>query len=202
LATHEPAAVRRAQILEAALACFGENGLHASKMDDIARASGLSKGAIYWHFKSKEEIFLALFDQFEQELFRDWERLDAEDGTAPLETLRRVAELTLSRILETRLLLDAWTEFLRHPKSRTRMAAVYRQSRERLAATVQRGVDAGEIRPCNPEHIAATLTGLVEGLLLQAFTDPSYDPLGAWPTAWDAIARGLTSSSGTGSAGA
>ena len=48
MATHASAEVRRAQILEAALKCFGESGLHAAKVSDIASASGLSKGAIYW----------------------------------------------------------------------------------------------------------------------------------------------------------
>ena len=188
MATHAPAEVRRAQILAAALDCFGRKGLHAAKMDDIVAASGLSKGAIYFHFESKDEIFLEIFSEFERALFEEWEGLEQEDA---LETLRVVGETSLRRILEMRPLLDAWTEFLRHPTSRRRMAAVYRHSREQLANTVRTGIERGQIRDCDADHVAAGLTALIEGLLLQAFVDPAYDPLAAWPTTWKLMEHGL-----------
>jgi AcrR family transcriptional regulator len=54
--------LRRAQILEAAMACFARQGYHATSMDDVVRESGLSVGAIYSYFASKEDLFLALSD--------------------------------------------------------------------------------------------------------------------------------------------
>jgi len=51
---------RRAQILQAAMACFARQGYHATSMDDVVRQSGLSVGAIYTYFNSKEELFLSL----------------------------------------------------------------------------------------------------------------------------------------------
>jgi AcrR family transcriptional regulator len=188
MATHAPREVRRAQILEAALACFAKKGFHAAKMDDIVRACGLSKGAIYWHFKGKNEIFLALFDSFEQAIFAAWDQVD--EGNA-LDALRREGEIVITQVLQTRVFLDAWTEFLRHPKARRRFAKLYRQSRARLAATVGRGIERNEIRACEPDHVAAAFTALVEGFLIQAFADPSYDPRDAWPTAWEVFSRGL-----------
>lgn len=53
---------RRAQILEAAMACFGRQGYHLTSIDDVVRESGLSVGAIYSYFASKEDLFLALSD--------------------------------------------------------------------------------------------------------------------------------------------
>lgn len=55
-----PAEVRSAQILDAALQAFSEHGYAATRIDDIAAVAGLSKGGIYTHFKSKDEIFEAL----------------------------------------------------------------------------------------------------------------------------------------------
>lgn len=55
-----PPAVRTAQILDAALALFSEHGFAATRMDDIARRCGLSKGGLYAHFASKDEVFEAL----------------------------------------------------------------------------------------------------------------------------------------------
>ena len=53
---------RREQILAAAMACFARQGYHATSMDDVVRESGLSVGAIYTYFSSKEDLFLALAD--------------------------------------------------------------------------------------------------------------------------------------------
>jgi AcrR family transcriptional regulator len=55
-----PADVRIHQILDAALQAFASEGFAATRIDDIARQAGLSKGGIYTHFKSKDEIFEAL----------------------------------------------------------------------------------------------------------------------------------------------
>jgi len=56
-------AVRRAQILGAAATVFARQGYHGSRMDDIVKEAGLSKGALYWYFKSKEELATALVHQ-------------------------------------------------------------------------------------------------------------------------------------------
>ncbi|MGC3985630.1 MAG: helix-turn-helix domain-containing protein [Pseudorhodoferax sp.] len=58
-----PATVRTTQILDAALAVFSERGFSATRIDDIAAAAGLSKGGIYTHFRSKDEIFEALLSR-------------------------------------------------------------------------------------------------------------------------------------------
>jgi AcrR family transcriptional regulator len=54
---------RRTQILAAAHACFARQGYRATSMDDVVRESGLSVGAIYTYFPSKEDLFLALAEQ-------------------------------------------------------------------------------------------------------------------------------------------
>ena len=51
---------RKNQILDAATAVFARLGFHDARMDDIVQASGLSKGALYWYFKSKEDIITAI----------------------------------------------------------------------------------------------------------------------------------------------
>lgn len=58
-----PAELRTHQILDAALHTFARNGFAETRIDDIAHQAGLSKGGVYTHFKSKEEIFEALLDR-------------------------------------------------------------------------------------------------------------------------------------------
>ncbi|MBI3814338.1 MAG: helix-turn-helix transcriptional regulator, partial [Nitrospinae bacterium] len=55
--------VRRKQILESAIRCISRQGYHQTTMDDIASEAGLSKGALYWYFKSKDEILTAMCRQ-------------------------------------------------------------------------------------------------------------------------------------------
>ena len=54
----------RQRILDAAIDVFSQKGYHDARVDDIVDASGTSKGAVYFHFKSKQQIFLAIIDQF------------------------------------------------------------------------------------------------------------------------------------------
>ncbi|HEU5144340.1 MAG TPA: TetR/AcrR family transcriptional regulator [Dermatophilaceae bacterium] len=63
-----PRTERRAQLLEAALAVFVENGYHQAAMDDIAARAGVSKPVLYQHFPGKLELYLALIDRHAREL--------------------------------------------------------------------------------------------------------------------------------------
>jgi len=59
---------RQQQILDAALACFSENGFHQTGMADIVRRAGLSHGAVYLYFQSKDDLIEALaVDRHRQE---------------------------------------------------------------------------------------------------------------------------------------
>ena len=60
---HLPEEVRREQILDAARKCFVEKGYFPTRMEDIAKSAGLSKGGIYFHFEGKRQIFDALVRQ-------------------------------------------------------------------------------------------------------------------------------------------
>lgn len=182
---------RRAQILEAAFRVFAERGYHASRMDDLVRESGLSKGSLYWHFESKEDVFLAVFDALEAELFAAWDDEETHDHPV-MRMLEREGEIALARLVGEREALGAWMEFLMHPAARDRMQLTYERSRERLAGLVRRGIDAGEIRTdVAVDETAALFTGIVEGLVLQAFLDPGFDAVVAWQRSWPVVQRGL-----------
>lgn len=185
-----PPAERREQILAAALRCFAGHGYHTATMDHLAREAGLSKGSLYWHFSSKEEVFLALFDAFSAELFSAWEETAQHPGSA-LELLRRQGEIAIEYMTSQLALLDAWVEFLAHRAARERMADAYRTSRALLGDWIRRGIEAGEVRPLGVESTAALATAVVEGLMLQAVVDPDFDPRAHWSEAFETIRRGL-----------
>ena len=60
----------RGAILKAGRDLFGGQGFHATSMDQIARAIGMAKGAVYHHFKTKEAVFEAVFEEASEELVR------------------------------------------------------------------------------------------------------------------------------------
>jgi AcrR family transcriptional regulator len=83
-----PRTERRAQLLEAALSVFTENGYHQAAMDDIAARAGVSKPVLYQHFPGKLELYLALIDRHASELeqlVRD--ALALEDNKARIRTM-------------------------------------------------------------------------------------------------------------------
>ena len=79
--------LRKNEILEAALHCFSSKGYHLTTVDDIVKACGLSKGAVYHYFKSKEEIFLSLLQRRSDAVLQELaEKLSTIPS--PLEKLR------------------------------------------------------------------------------------------------------------------
>lgn len=62
MAVRLPAARRRRQLLDVALTAFAERGFHATSMDDIAEAAGVTKPVLYQHFTSKRDLYLELLD--------------------------------------------------------------------------------------------------------------------------------------------
>ena len=61
-------------IFKAAIEVFAESGFDQAKMDDIAKAAGVAKGTIYYHFKSKEELFVGLMNEGVQKLIDSAQR--------------------------------------------------------------------------------------------------------------------------------
>ena len=75
---------RKLQIMEAAQAVVVNKGYDQSRMDDIVQKSQLSKGAIYWYFNSKKDIYLSLvdhwFDRYSQGVINHLEKTDTASG--------------------------------------------------------------------------------------------------------------------------
>lgn len=87
--TKEEAAVTRASVLKAALSVFSSKGYAAATLDDVARTARVTRGAIYWHFKSKADLYNTLIDELSARGAELVQQAVAEGGTF-LEILRRV----------------------------------------------------------------------------------------------------------------
>jgi AcrR family transcriptional regulator len=101
---------RRTQILEAAMQVFAERGFHQARMDDIAERSGLSKGALYLYYTSKDAIIAALMRSlFTLELRGTRALLDAPDPVA--ERLIAITRMFTSELERMSFALPVLLEF-------------------------------------------------------------------------------------------
>jgi AcrR family transcriptional regulator len=166
--------VTRAKLLEAAFNVFAAQGYTGATIDAIVQAAGYSKGAFYFHFSSKEEVFLEVL----------WSRARAEEqnlrsageGAAgkPLDLLRGVAAYLgpgADDPLWPALLLEFWSHASRNQRVREGVASVARFRRDALLSALQAASDAGVIRPTlKLEHCADLLLTIGDGLVTRAGT--------------------------------
>jgi AcrR family transcriptional regulator len=167
---------RRGQILDAATAVFAERGFHEARMDDIAEKSGLSKGALYLYYKSKDAIIAALMRQFFKLGMRDLHKLREQEGTVAERLIAYSRHLAGEMRRMTAVVSLAWEFYAiaaRQQVVREYLKVYFAEYRTALVELVQDGIDRGELRAGNATEIATTLTGLYEGLALLAVVDAS-----------------------------
>lgn len=95
--TRIEAAETRSNILDAAERVFDQRGVSHTSLEDIARAAGVTRGAIYWHFKNKSEVFTAMVDRVTLPMEEMVERSTDADAPDPLALLKEAALSTLRR---------------------------------------------------------------------------------------------------------
>jgi AcrR family transcriptional regulator len=110
---------RRSQILDAAWTCFALKGYHQATMQDICQESGLSPGAIYRYFESKEAILKAINER-SQEMGRALVEEARSLVGGPLNTLEVIGQTMLSYFRDpmaettTRINIEIWPEIIRN----------------------------------------------------------------------------------------
>jgi AcrR family transcriptional regulator len=166
---------RRQTILAAALSCFTRKGYDGTTMDDIAAELPFSKGLLYYYFKSKRELFLALLQHWATTSVQNWEALlSSEDD--PTASLRRSAafatQLLTSSADLVRVEMEFWGQLGREQDVREAFRDIFAQFRHQLAAVIREGIAAGQFRRVNAHALAAALVGMYDGLALQAVVQP------------------------------
>ena len=161
--------VRIDQILTAATAVFARQGFHDARMDDIVDESGLSKGALYWYFKSKDDIISAiLVNLFEREL-ADLQHLITDEGSAS-QRIMDFARHSMEDIKRMMRILPITYEFyalaFRNTKVRKTLRKYLRNYVEVLLPIIRQGIQQAEFRPVDPKEAAIALGAVIEGTTL------------------------------------
>ncbi|GAB3249832.1 TetR family transcriptional regulator [Chitinimonas naiadis] len=98
--TKEQAAETREQLLDAAERVFCSKGVAQTTLDDIAREAGLTRGALYWHFKNKTDLFSAMCDRVSLPMQAMLDASVAEPHNDPLGRLSRDGAKILRQVSE------------------------------------------------------------------------------------------------------
>jgi AcrR family transcriptional regulator len=191
--------VRRREILEAALRIFARKGYSAASMADITRESGLTRGGIYWHFSSKWEIFLEMFREHRRHNLSLWERIE-EIGLTP-DALVEGGLLFMDELIHNpwvaKVYKEVEIEAVRREEIRGEYNAMYDEIRARISAQLQRGVQAGLIRPLDTDSLAYSLVALVDGILTQYWlSGDSLDYRRVWRETCAVLLQGIRAAGG------
>ncbi len=176
----------KSKILEASVKLFSARGFNAASVDDICAEAGVSKGAFYHHFESKQALFLALLDLWLQTI----------DQTIEASRHRTVPEIFLQiteafpYLFKTAneglpMFLEFWLQASRDPQLWQASVLPYRRYHKLFANLIKQGVDEGSFVEVDPELTARMIISTAMGMLLQSLLDPK----GA---KWEKVAREST----------
>jgi len=167
---------RRRELLDAARDLFAAKGFEKTNVSDIAARAGVSQGTIYWYFKSKVELLMAVFEDWLAGLVRDYSSIVTEPGTTE-DRLRLYAQAVARRMEEAEELIpieaEFWALIFRSDAIRHRFRELFRQLRTTTAELIRQGMASGELRAdVNPEHVASIAIAVYDGLVLQWAAEP------------------------------
>jgi TetR/AcrR family transcriptional regulator, transcriptional repressor of aconitase len=161
---------RREQILAAARRCFLRDGFHATSMQDLFAESGLSAGAVYSYFASKDDVIAAIAEDNILGVTEMIETIAAQQPARPVgEVLADIMDVVRAREAQdglATLTVIVWSEALRDPTLAARFTALVTRVRASLADVMRQR--PGNLPGDVPDDVlASALLSLIPGYLLQ-----------------------------------
>lgn len=176
--TKEDALATRHQLLDAAECVFAEKGVSRTSLNDIALAAGASRGAIYWHFRNKADLFNAMMERTTLPMEQDLQQAGREPGQDPLAgLLRSIADAMhriehderTRRVFEVATLKVEYVDELMAVRTRHRRVQadnVSQMERSLQEALAQRGLSPPLPVAMLAQGLYALLVGLIHSWLL------------------------------------
>jgi len=171
----------RARLLEAAARVYARHGFAGATLEEVASEAGFTKGAVYAHFGSRENLLLALVEEhFAKEVAEQLELFDRDRVTweRPLAGSDRWMEDLQENPDRFRLFVELWVHAQREEPLRVRLAQAFtplRATLARFAAQSAADVDL-EVSPHADEQFANVMLGFGLGLGMLKLTDPAAVP--------------------------
>jgi AcrR family transcriptional regulator len=166
----------QARLLDAAEEVFVRDGFESAQLDAIAAAAGRSKGAVYTHFKSKEDLFLALFEN-RTRLIIDELTDSLRKCTSRQQSLQTFREFYVGLVKDKAwpiLTLEFKLFALRHPESKERLRKAFEMSKTTNGGGIHEQMFGKLSRTENEDNDLSlmTLGPIVSGLILESYFEP------------------------------
>ena len=165
----------RNHILEAGHRLFSKEGYDACGVAEICQAAGVSKGAFYHHFPSKQTVFLALMDVWMGGLETGFSLMRQQTHNVPdamLSMAEMIGSVYQAADVRMSIILEFWTQAFRDPEIWQAAISPYRRYQAYFTELIREGMAEGSLAAADPELAGRTLVALAMGLLLQALFDP------------------------------
>tara|TARA_Y100000034_G_scaffold22447_1_gene25921 strand:+ start:306 stop:911 length:606 start_codon:yes stop_codon:yes gene_type:complete len=158
---------RKEQIMSAALSVVVAKGYDQSRMDDIVKKSQLSKGAIYWYYKSKEEVYLSLVDYwFVQYSSGVVDTLKQQESAS--DQLKALFDFFIEQFDKNpttfKLLVEFWRLAGLNPDFNAKLQQIYSDFLEYIIEIIKVGVANGEFKNVEPRITALSILINIEGI--------------------------------------
>jgi AcrR family transcriptional regulator len=170
--SEEHLAARRQQIVDAARRCFVRDGFHNTSMQDVIAEAGVSVGAFYRYFKSKNDLITSIAEEVigaAAGMFAELSR--HEPPLTPAEAVEHAVDFVDRQTGPDgifRLALQVWAEAMRDPALAEFVSAKYAQMRGHFVVLARRAQEAGKLpADADPESVGAVLFGTIPGYALQ-----------------------------------
>jgi len=167
----------RRELMAIAIDCFARFGFQGSSVDRIARMAGVTKGAIYYHFRDKEDLLAAAvadrIEEFEARVQR------ACEGADPLQALRSIAEVCADHAISNdrpRFIITLMVEAIEtNEEISTQLRDMMRRFRAFVRNWIKQGQEAGTIRgDRDARSVAAGYVSWILGAEIQLYQDPEH----------------------------
>jgi TetR/AcrR family acrAB operon transcriptional repressor len=170
----------RSKILYAALELFSEKGYAGASIDDIAKKTEMTKGAIYWHFKDKLDLYTAVhdfvFDEYKRTFMKPF--IEIND---PREKIEHIITKTLQFYRDNPVIISFYStslhegHFALSPKILNKIKEIYEEDRKWISQIIVDGIQQGQFIKIDPKVTASVLVASLDGILMQWIFDKEID---------------------------
>jgi AcrR family transcriptional regulator len=165
----------RNHLIEVASQLFSKSGYDATGVAEICQAAGVSKGAFYHHFPTKQAVFMELINSYMNSIEAGFNLMRQQTHDVPqviLKMAEMVGTLFQTSDIHLPIFLEFWTHANRDPQVWEATVAPYHRYQSYFAEMIQEGITQGSIKPVDPHQAARVIVSLAVGLLMESLFNP------------------------------
>jgi AcrR family transcriptional regulator len=153
---------RRAEVVATAARVFAARGYHATSIDDLLEATGLTRGGLYHYMDGKQDLLIAVLDELMGPLLQRTRAIVAEPGT-PEEHLRAITRVWIGHVaahLDHMVVFNQERRTLERDAGWSHVRAARREFEQLVRTVLQRGIDDGSFAIADPGLTLLALLGM------------------------------------------